>query len=112
MSGWWRPCGCGCTKWHQFERCGPVDAPHTAVYVGSKAVQWVVNPAERCGDCLLAEDEVVTTRARATLASVQADFVKALDAGIQLIGQQLDAEAAQIADTTVEGCPPPAKDEP
>jgi hypothetical protein len=62
-----------------------------------------MNPAERCGECLLAADEVSTSRERKALAAIQADFVDFLDAGIRLIGQQIDAEAAQDVDMILEG---------
>jgi hypothetical protein len=84
VTGWWQLCGCGCATWHQFEECGPIDSRHTAD-LGGEAVVWVMNPAERCGECLLAADEVSTSRERKALATIQADFVDFLDAGIRLI---------------------------
>jgi hypothetical protein len=98
----WRRCGCGCATWHHCPDGDTVACPHRAVRLSAETVLWVVDPTERCGDCLLATDETATVRVRSQLAAGQAAMVAWMDEGIRAIEQSI-TEDRQIGDMLYEG---------
>jgi hypothetical protein len=101
----WRRCGCGCATWHRCPDGDTVACSHRVVRLSAETVLWAVNPAERCGACLLAaDDKVATARVRSQLAASRAAMVAWMDAGIQALEQSITDEQ-QIGDMLYEGGP-------
>jgi hypothetical protein len=81
----WRRCGSGCATWHRCLDSDTVACSHRVLRLSAETVPWVVNPAERCGDCLLVNDQAATARVRGRLAASQASMVAWMDAGIRAL---------------------------